>query len=693
MRVLCGGIIILIAITACADAPHEVEFPDAAGFPRVVLTPDELPVVRERSWEAWAQPVRERILREADALVDEELDIPHKEGQWTHWYSCNHDGARLEPLGPRRHMCPRCGTVYTGYPYDAVYIALRHNHWLGGVATLGMAYALRPERRYAARARDILLEYASFYTDLRLHNKYDQSSPSKARLFAQTLDEAVALCDVVWGYDLVYDSPAFSRIDHGVINRQLIRQMVKTIRGNDAGISNWQSWHNAAVAMAGCLLRDKPMVEWALHGKSGFHYQMRRSLMATGMWYEESPVYHWYALRAHVFLLEAVTRAGIPMYEHPRVRPMFEAPLRIVLPDGTLPPLNDSDRASVRGQSFFYDIAFRRYSDETFRRWLEPRDSEWALLWGAGTLAKPQPAPAAVSTNSASEGLAVLRNPANTIVAMLEYGPGLSGHVHPAKLNVLLYGLGDIVLVDPGRISYGNPLQSEWYKQTLAHNTIVVNTRSQARARGTLKAFSADPPLIRAACDSAYPDVTLDRTLLLHENLVFDLVRCESKRSTVFDLPIHVGGTLGRLESSEPAKALGDKNGYQHLEELALHAGGLRAVDVAVSDGGAMRVHLPGNADVFTALGPGNPATERVPVIIQRKEGTSAVFGAVYELLEPGAATREALADVKGDGGVWSIVFGDIRVEAGEATVVEIGAQRKAVGANGHIREIFGAAR
>lgn len=676
---------IAVVVLSSGAGDAKIGFPDTEGFPRVVLTPEELPALRARSWEAWALPIRERILREADALVEEPLDIPHAEGQWTHWYSCTNDAARLRPLDPQRHICPQCGTVYTGYPYDDVYVAMRHNHWLNGVATLGMAYALRPERRYAARVRDILLEYASFYTDLRLHNKYEQNSPSKARLFAQTLDEAVALCNVVLGYDLVYDSPAFSRIDHGVINRQFIRQMVKTVRGNDAGISNWQSWHNAAIAMAGCLLRDESMVALALHGKSGFHYQMRRSLMATGMWYEESPVYHWYALRAHVYLLEAVTRAGIPLYEHPKVRGMFDAPLRILLPDGTMPPLNDSDRASIDSQSAFYDIAFNRYGDAAYARWLHPRNSDWALLWGASTVPDPGPPPPAESTNSASEGLAILRNLDNTIVAMLEYGPALSGHAHPAKLNVLLYGLNEILLVDPGRISYGNPLHDEWYKQTLAHNTVVVNSASQARTGGRLRAFSSDPPLIRAFCDTAYPDVTLDRTLLLHENLVIDVVQCRAKRSATFDLPFHVNGDILGLAPGTPIESLGKSAGYQHLEAVERLESTPRSIDIAPPSGGVLRLHLADGGVTYRAAGRGNPANERVPVIIQRKEGPTVVFASAYEILAEGIAARDAMVEVTEQEGGCAITFGDVRLDLGDDTVVVLPSGRTRVGVLGPV--------
>jgi oligo-alginate lyase len=669
----------LVALESGTADAASIVLQEVQGHPRVVLTSDELAGFRARSQLDWARPIRARILAEADALVDEPLDIPRKEGQWIHWYSCTQDGIELTPLDPHRHMCPGCGTVYSGHPYDAVYVALRHDHWLGGVATLGLAYALEPEPRYAARAREILLEYASFYGDLRLHNKHDKRTSSKARLYAQTLDEATILCRIVLGYDLVYDAPVFTASDRETINRRLLRAMVRTIQPNRAGISNWQSWHNAAVGMVGLLLRDEKLVKWAIDGQQGFNYQMRRSLMGTGMWYEESPIYHWYALRAHVYLLEGATRAGIPLYEHPKVRGMFEAPLRIALPDGTMPPINDSDRMPV--DRAILEVAQRRFGGALFAPWLEPRDSEWALLWGVSNLPRDVAPRAARSSNSASEGLAVLRNPENSIVAMLEYGPGLSGHVQPAKLNLLLYAFDDIRLVDPGRISYGNPLHKQWYTQTVAHNTVAVNGRSQARTRGELRAFASEPAIIRAVSSTAYPDVMLDRTVLLHENLLLDVFRCQARRNSVFDLPLHLQGILEGLPEGVAGGPLGGSAGYQHLEGVVRYEQPLTALDL---DTGAGRIHLrfAGPSEFYTAAGPGNPPTERIPVVLQRQRGREALFITVYEMLDQHEEPRAGEIAVQTLAGGHAVSFAGIRLELGDGTTVETD-QRRIIGREG----------
>ncbi len=71
----------------------------------------------------------------------------------------------------------------------------------------------------------------------------------------------------------------------------------------------------------------------------------------------------------------------------------------------------------------------------------------------------------------------------------LKYGPHGGGHGHPDKLNFVLYSRGQILGVDPGTAAYGVPIQNEWYKSTLAHNTLVVDEENQKPAEGKSLAF------------------------------------------------------------------------------------------------------------------------------------------------------------------------------------------------------------
>ncbi len=609
--------------------------------PCVFLTRAEVESVRARAEsQDWARSVANGIVRSADKLVAEPLDIPHKEGQWTHWYNCKKDGARLRPESPTKHVCPKCGEEYTGWPYDAVYVSLRHRHWMSGVMTLGLAYMLTEKPEYAEQTKSILLEFASFYEDLDIHDIHDKDNRprrSGARLMAQTLDEAVQLCPVAVGYDMVYDAECFSPGDHETIADHLLHPMVDTIMRHRAGKSNWQSWHNAAIACAGFVLRDREMVDTAINDpKHGFLFQMRESVLPSGMWYEGAPSYHWYALSAHLYLLEAAARAGIDVYDIGAVKGLFDAPLRQLFPDGTFPAVHDSGRSHISGARQYYEVAYKRYGDKMYATLLRPRDTEWGLIWGSGTVPEADGKVLPLgSSNEPAEGLAILRDKRNETALYLDYSPRYGGHIHPCRLNIILFAHDNERIVDPGRLLYGNPMHSGWYRQTLAHNTVLVDETGQRHAPAELKAFAAagDWSLVRAVCTRAYDDVMLDRTLFMQGNVIVDLFQCTAKKPSKFDLPLHFRGRLEGLPPGEPRDQLADAPGYRVLMEVESLQKPLESFAVATADDRKIHVYTFDPSEAFTAVGYGKSLSERLPMVLRRQSDVrNAAFLTVYQL-------------------------------------------------------------
>ena len=670
--VLCAG--------CCATANAiEVRLPQGP-HPCVFLTLNERETARERAAAyGWSRKVRESLLRQADGLVAEEFNIPHAEGQWTHWFSCKDDGAGLKSKSPTEHVCPVCGKVYSGYPYDQVYVSHTHRHWLNGLATLGWAYALEPKPAYAQRARAILLEYASFYQDLKLHDVRNRQGRSKARLFAQTLDEAVILCPICVGYDLMYDAPCFSQADHEKIAGGLLRPMCHTIQQNPAGISNWQSWHNAGVGCAGFLLRDAELVGWAINGDNGFLLQMERSVRASGMWYEEAPSYHWYALSAHVYLMETAARAGMDLYGVPVVKKMFDAPMRQLFPDLTFPAFNDSTRHSIMGQRRLYEVAYRRFKAPEYVPLLDPRDSPEALFWGAESVPAATEKLVLTSSNAESEGLAILRDAAGEVAVFLDYARGEAGHSHPARLGVILYAHGDERLVDPGRLPYGNPMHREWYTQTIAHNTIVVGEKSQKKAPAELRAFAAGDKfsLVRAMSDEVYEDVLLDRTVCLFDDVVIDIVRCEAAGPQTFDLPLHFRGELSGLPDGTPLEQIADEPGYRVLKDVRRLDEPPAAFDVETGPQQRINVQVFDSSEVFLATGFGASMTVSIPMVMRRQRGESAVFVTVFQICSEGEQPKPV--STQQDQGTTTVRLDEAEIMVGAETIVTIGNERHVV--------------
>ena len=647
----------LLAVAAFPPAPTHVDIALPTGDHHgIYLTEAEHQAAKKRYGDSpWATTIGDSLKKTADQYVRAELDIPRAGGQWSHWYTCKKEGGRLNAETPTRHVCQSCGEVYSGFPYDEVYVTFRHSYWLRGIESLGMAYAVEPKPEYAAKVREILLDYASFYETLPLHDYKGKESAKGARLYAQTLDESVSLCSLIFGYDLVYDAACFSPDDHATIADKLLRPMVATILRYKAGKSNWQSWHNGAIAATGFLLRDPAMVDFAINDpKHGFLYQMNASVLPSGMWYEGAPSYHWYALKAHVYLLEAAERSGVDLYALPVVHALFDGPTQPLFPDMTYPAINDSSRSSIRGASLYYEIAYRRYADPNYLALREPRTSPYALLWGKDAPeGSDAPKLELTTSNDKEGGLAILRDTARDAALFFNYNPEKGGHTHAAKLDLILYANGDERIVDPGRLSYGNPLHGGWYTQTLAHNTVVVDQKTQARASGVYNTFAVgeNASLVRASLDSAYESVSMTRSIVFHDGVIVDQFQCRSEGEHSYDLPLHVNGTVGDLGTGTPV-SLGEDNGYQHLKDL------LR-LDVAPSEfpidtgkGTSLHVTFLETSEVFFGEGRAQPATHYIPMVLRRQQGKDATFTTVIQLLNDGDVPQKITAPTESNPGV-----------------------------------------
>ena len=671
-------LVLSAGLTASTAEPMEsvaVRAPEGA-HPHVFLTLEEADAVRARAERhEWAKRIRDTCVKEAEALVAAPLDIPHKGGQWSHWYTCKKDGAALKAKSPTEHVCPKCGEVYTGWPYDEVYVRKRHGHWFSAVKTLGIAHLFEAKPAYAERARAILLEYASFYQDLNLHNTRNRDGRSGARLAAQTLDEATSLCVLAVGYDLLHDAPCFTAEDHKAIEEGLLRPMVETIRRHRAGLSNWQSWHNGAIASVGFLLADEVLVDLAVNDpEHGFLRQMREAVLDNGMWFEGAPSYHFYALSAHTYLLEAAHRAGMDLYALPEVRSMFDGPLRQLLPDRTFPGVNDSDRSSISSRRECYEVAYRRYGDARYAALLPRRESDWALLWGVDDAPKAEARLDLASYNAESQGVAILRGHDGQTAVFFDYMRGGAGHMHPCRLNVILFAHDDERLVDPGRIAYGNPMQKGWFRQTIAHNTVVVNEKEQRNGPAALDTFATGQgwSLVRATCTEAYKRVVLDRAVLLGEKVVVDVFRCRAEQDSVFDLPLHFRGTLADLPASEPMASAFESPGYSVLKEVRELTEPLSKFSVGTGEDRRIHVQVLDESEAFTALGYAKKMQELLPVVVRRQRGPQADFVTVLELLDAGESPGHAECTT-GDEVV--VRLDGLELSVGEKTVVTTGGE------------------
>jgi len=544
--------------------------------PFLLLTAPEAAEIKAKAAKhKWARDTLRWFLLAAEGWTKKPLSFPDRGGGWYHWYACPKDGHGLSTLSPTQHKCRKCGKLFTGEPYDSVALMGVHNELARRARDLGLAHLLTGDARHAERVKEILLGYAQRYNTYALHDVHglNDKRRSAARVGPQTLDESCWLIPVAQAYDLIFPSGVLSDADKQTIENDLLRAAANIIARNQVGRSNWQSWHNAAIGAVAFCLKDRELAERVVNGPHGFRFQMANSVTDDGLWYEGSWGYHWYALSAHVHLSEIAFRSGVDLYADPRYKSMFDASLRFMAPNRELPAFHDSQVCSALGRPVFYEVAFRRWGDANYAWVIGQRKRGKDALWfGAGEVPKVE-VPDLGSCDFPAAGWVVLRSGTalDSMYFAMDYGPHGGGHGHPDKLGFSLYALGDFVAHDPGCVSYGLPIHGQWYKQTVSHNTIVVDGLSQEECTGELVLFCSSPSF-RAGCaraDDAYAPARMSRLVAMTDDFLILVDDVADREPHTWDWVYHgIGELTVDLPLDPQDDPLGAEDGYQHIAEV-----------------------------------------------------------------------------------------------------------------------------
>lgn len=486
------------------------------------------------------------------------------------------------------------------------------------IQNAGFLYQVTGNKAYAELARDILFAYAKLYPTLSEHPQQKGQSPGQ--LFWQSLNEAVWLVSSIQGYDAIYDT--LGKAEKAEIEDNLFRPLVTFISDEAPQtfdrIHNHGTWAVAAVGMTGYVIGDEEYVEKALYGlkrdgKSGFMKQLDLLFSPDGF-YSEGPYYQRYALMPFMLFAKVIER------NDPH-RKIFEYRDGILLKavntviqlsyNNYFFPLNDAlkDKGlDTRELCYGVAIVFALTGDERLLAIAEAQNR--IVLTGDGfrlsqAIEAGRVKPFAFESMQLSDGpagdegiLGILRSGAGAKDQALVFkatGQGL-GHGHFDKLTWLFFDNGHEIIRDYGAARFLNveekeggrylPENNSWAKQTVAHNTLVVDETSHFEGDWKRSQKYYPTPLMFDVADNAevvaarmqdtYEGVVLNRALALLKNdqfpkpVVLDVLRVSSNDNHQYDLPLHFNGHITHvthpLEASTASmSALGDKNGYQHL--------------------------------------------------------------------------------------------------------------------------------
>jgi hypothetical protein len=566
----------------------------------------------------------------------------------------------------------------------------QHKRNYQALLAAGTLYRLTGDSRYVDYARRMLLEYATLYPTLGPHPEGRGQIPG--RVFWQVLNDSVWLVNAVQGYDAIRD--ALPAKDRQNIDDNVFRPMAEFLASepkNFDQIHNHSTWAVAATGMTGYVLRDQELVEKSLRGSRkddefGFLRQVDLLFSPDG-YYEEGPYYQRYALAPFLLFANAIER------NEPQRR-IFERRDGVLLKavdvlvqssyDGLFFPINDAildkgvdTEELVAGIGIAYarsgDDRLLSVAEQQGRLLLTPEGLKVAQGLAAGK-AKPfdyTPMLLRDGPDGDRGGLAILRMGGERGQALVQKDTmqGM-GHGHFDKLNWLFYDNGQRVVTDYGSARFLNveakrggiylAENRSWAKQTIAHNTLVVDEKSHFNGdwkvgeehAPTVRFFEAgkDTQVASATMRDAYPGVVFTRTqaLLQHPELglpvVLDLLQVGADKAARFDLPLHFNGHIvstgfqaERFVDQRPV--LGKENGYQHLWLDARSQAGSDPRTLAWLLDGRFYSYRFGSSAPSQALlvesGANDPEfnLRREPALVQRVDGQRAV--SFFSVLEP----------------------------------------------------------
>ncbi len=494
----------------------------------------------------------------------------------------------------------------------------QHKRNYRAVYEAGRLYKVTGEQAYKDFVRDVLMAYAQLYPRLGPHPA--RANQQYGRLFWQNLNDAVWLVYAIQGYaDIRAD---LRETERRRLDKDLFRNAARFMSEESVAtfdrIHNHATWSTAGVGMTGYVLGDRDLVERALlgskrDGRAGFLRQMDLLFSPDG-YYTEGPYYQRYALLPFMLFADAI-EANEPQ------RKIFERRDGILLK-----ALYTTIQLTYAGRFFAFNDAIKDKSLNTEELYQgvaigyeQTRDpallsiaqlQRRVALSDAGRLVAADVARGlskdfpfrSVLLGDGPEGkdgaVAVLRrgdSQRGQALVAKNASQGM-GHGHFDKLSWQYFDNGAEIVTDYGAARFLNieakeggrylPENESWAKQSIAHNTLVVD--GITHFNGDVRAADAHAPrqlaygdapglsFSVAEIDTAYPGVTFTRTLALVEvegldaPLAVDLLRVQSIAPHRYDLSLHYQGHLTRVGptlKSYPVErpVLGSDHGYQHI--------------------------------------------------------------------------------------------------------------------------------
>ncbi|NLB37852.1 MAG: hypothetical protein GX810_01200 [Clostridiales bacterium] len=564
-------------------------------------------------------------------------DTPEQKCGWLHNYVCPKCTGYLhfDADRPDVHECPECHIrVENTREIMEAWVYLKRFQIAERLKDAAVLYRMDGQPEDLAFITRVVDFYAPHYVQFEEYGIY----AGRGRIMGQSLCEAVWSVNVlkallIAGFD--GKSAQCQRWHH-----LLFLPIARLVVAQTGMIHNIPLWHAVAAFCAGVFFGDERLVRTTLGGDLGLTQQVTQGFTRDGIWFENSSGYHYYAMAAATGMCVFARWAGMEetMAEvFRRVIAAYTALPRLAFQDGTLTAFNDSSRTEGRkgiaSQRDLYLEGARLFAGmegaEDIAALIAGHDVEGtrgAFLFGVPKATGHVKMPASIHLKHNCVG--VLR--AGDIEVFVKYGNLSRSHAHPDALQISLPGFSD----DPGVPGYGSPFHRGWYTQTLAHNTFVVDSKSQrpdARGQGEL---SDDGNSFDMRVTDAYPGVTATRALTAAGNTLTDRMTVTCEEEHTIDWVFHASGEADFTGQMAPATLPEQDNGYNYLADVQKVTGPFAAR--FLRDGKTLSLaldELPADAAIYVAISPDNPATLKRHTIIVRTRAKEVAVAARYTVM------------------------------------------------------------
>ena len=570
----------------------------------------------------------------------------------------------------------------------------------------GVLFQITNEEKYAVYIRDMLLKYAELYPTLDKHPA--TRSYARGKFFWQCLNDANWLVYTAQAYDCIYDWLDPATVTK--LNTELFRPYADYISIENPKffnrLHNHSTWGNAGVGLIGLVMDDEELVDRALYAfdirkepgsidndggslnlkgykEGGFLAQMDHSFSPDG-YYTEGPYYQRYAMYPFLIFAQGLANKKPELevldYRNNLLIKAVYSLINQTNTQGEFFPINDAQkgmslasRELVNAVSMAYhyggnDVGLLSIIKKQGR--VPLNDSGLAAAKGiADGKTKEYEYNSVELTDGAAgdEGaIGIIRGDNLTLV--MKYAKHGMGHGHFDRLGFLLYDKEGEVIQDYGSARWVNIEHKDgggylkenhsWAKETIAHNTLVVNkdshfdhsVKAADKTAGTPYYFLPGGAIqIMSAKElNAYRGVEMQRTMAvvdleeLQNPLIIDLFSVQAPKGTRYDLPLYYLGELmstnQEFETNNDLTPMGTNDGYQHLWKEAqanLNGDVLKFTWFNKRNFFTMTSSVQsGDQVLLTRIGANDPNfnLRRDPGLIHRRTGGNTLFASLYEM-------------------------------------------------------------